>query len=172
MTFYNRNSGPRPVPLRTGPVARPPEQPVRPIGPSIDDGTGDYPILVIRLMHGVYQGEKVRVRRGPPSVSLKVSKSLLQHPKAFKANGQISQEARDLLVKAVLAAVRQTGFRICIVWGPAWCSFVEPDGSIKRSFEPPSGGFRLRSPVDLSRCTETSVPGVQPLEKPSKGSGQ
>ena len=35
-----------------------------------------------------------------------------------------------------------------VVWGPAWCSFVEADGSIKSSFDPPSGGILL--PVQIS----------------------
>ena len=138
-------NAPRRVPGPAQPLARPsarhPGQPVRPVGPTADDGRVGYPFLVIRLMGAVYQAEKIRVRKGPASVSIGVRKSLLQHSEPVKPDGQINDEAKALLIEAVLAAVRRTGFRMCLVWGPAWCSFIEPDGSIKNSFEPPSGGL-------------------------------
>ena len=92
-------------------------------------------------MGAVYQAEKIRVQWGPASALIAPHKSLLQHPEPVKPDGQINDEAKAMLIEAVLAAVRRTRFRMCLVWGPAWCSFIEPDGSIKNSFEPPSGGL-------------------------------
>ncbi len=94
-------------------------------------------------MSAVYQPEKVEVSHGEASAGVGFKTSFLRHLSPFKSDGQISDEARDLLLAEVLAAVRKTRFRMCVVWGPAWCSFVEADGSIKSSFDPPSGGVHL-----------------------------
>lgn len=100
-------------------------------------------------MSAVYQAEKIRVREGPISVTIGASKCLLQHPEPRKPDGQLSDEAKALLVEEVLAAVRRTGFRMCLVWGPSWCSFVEPNGSIKNSFDPPTGGISMTASFDF-----------------------
>lgn len=132
------------------PLVRLPGQPVRPFGRTTDNVDVSYPFIVIRLMNAVYQAETIRVRKGRASVSIRVGTSFLRHPEPLKADGQVSDEAKAMLNEAVLAAVRGTGFRMCLVWGPAWCSFVEPDGSIRNSFEPPSGGFSPTGPVDFN----------------------
>lgn len=172
MTKSNENT-PRPVPLQGMPlhkwIARQSERPVRPIGPSADDGSGDYPFIVIRLMSSLYQAEKIRVRQGRASVRLGVGKSILQLPDPFKSDGQISDEAKDLLINAVLAAVKRTGLRMCLVWGPAWCSFVELDGAINNSFEPPSGGSSMTAAVDFNGGFSVSKAGVRRLGYRSKG---
>lgn len=146
MTNYNGKK-PRHPSRRAGeltiPKARPPHLPVRPDDLIGDVGSSCYPFIVIRLMSAVYQAERICVRRGPTLAHVGWRTSLLQHPDPVKPNGQIDDEAKALLIGAVLAAVKRTGLRMCVVWGPAWCSFVEADGSTKHSFEPPSGGFQL-----------------------------
>ena len=155
MSFSRFGHSPRPVPKRQlafGDLPIPRNGPVRPLGPAPDDGVGRYPFIVVRLMSTVYQPEKVEVSHGEASSGVGFKTSFLRHPSPFKSDGQISDEARDLLLAAVLAAVRKTGFRMCVVWGPAWCSFVEADGSIKSSFDPPSGGVRLPFQITFDEC--------------------
>ncbi len=127
--------------------------PVRPDGPT-PDGVDIYPFIVVRLMSTVYQAERVKVSRGKPSAGVGYKNSFLRHPSPFKRDRQISKGARDLLVAGVLAAVRKTGHRMCVVWGPAWCSFVEADGSVTNSFDPPSGGF----PIPFKIAFDERVP--------------
>ena len=152
MSFSRPGHSPRPVPQRqrgAGNLPIPHNGAVRPAGPAPDDGVGRYPFIVVQLMSTVYQAEKVEVSHGEASAGVGFKTSFVRHPSPFKSDGQISDEARDLLLAEVLAAVRKTGFRMCVVWGPAWCSFVEADGSIKGSFAPPSGGFLLPSPIEF-----------------------
>lgn len=78
--------------------------PVYPAGPAPDDGVGRFPFIVVRLMATVYQTEKVKVRPGMSSAHVGAKTSYLQHPSPFKSDGQISDEARDLLLAEVLAA--------------------------------------------------------------------
>ena len=148
-----RNEKPRPAPRSVLPIVKPRllaiDQPVRPACPTTDDGTRGFPFIVIRLGAAVYQAEQVFLRRGPAHVSLAVDRSILQHPDPYNADGQISSKAKDLLIQAVQVAMRRTGFRMCLVWGPVWCSFVEPDGAINNSFDPPSGGYALVMDLDL-----------------------
>jgi hypothetical protein len=145
MSFERRSRSPRAVPvkpniqasdlqLRTGPVI--------PDSPADTDGVSRYPFIVIRLGSAVYQAEKVKVQVGAPAASVRNNNSFLQHPSPYKSGGQIKNEAKSVLLAEVRVAVERTGLRMCIVWGPAWCSFVETDGSIKASFDPPSGGVR------------------------------
>jgi len=103
---------------------------------------------MIRLMNSVYQAEKVEVREGRAFVLLEFGGSFLQHPEPVKPDGQIGDQAKVLLTEAVQSSAKRTGLRMCLVWGSAWCSFVEPDGSIKNSFHPPSGGVHLPARTD------------------------
>jgi hypothetical protein len=114
-----------------------------------DNGLGRYPFIVVRLAAAVYQAEKVEVRRGALAVHVGYRKSFLCHPTPLKFDHELCDEAKTLLLKETLVAVRRTGFRMCVVWGPAWCTFVEPDGALNNSFDPPSGGFPLPVPLQF-----------------------
>jgi len=116
-------------------------------------------------MSAVYQAEKIEVSHGKACAAVRFKMSFLRHPSPFKSDGQISDEARDLLLAEVLAAVRKTRFRMCVVWGPAWCSFVEADGSIRSSFEPPSGGFPLPAPIEFDDPKTLAAGPLYPVNK-------
>lgn len=151
----DRELPPRPDPEQ--PVARRApsnpfgDAPVQPAGPVPDNGMGRYPFIVVRLAGGVYQAEKVEVRRGALAVKVGHRKSFLCHPAPLRPDHQLCDEAKTLLLNEVLVAVRRTGFRMCVVWGPAWCTFVEPDGALNNSFDPPSGGFPLPAPLQFDQ---------------------
>jgi hypothetical protein len=100
-----------------------------------------YPYLVIRLMGGVYQREEITLQQGAPRVHIGHRDTYVHHPEPFAAEGAVTAGCKDLLISGVLEAVRRTRFRMCLVWSPNQCTFVERDGSVNESDDPPSGGF-------------------------------
>lgn len=101
---------------------------------------GPYPYIIVRIYASVFQREPVAVRWGPPAAHVGYRKSFVQHPRPRGPNG-LTPEARWLLIRATLEAVKRTGFRMCVVWGPESCSYCERDGSVNHSSDPPSGGI-------------------------------
>ena len=109
-----------------------------------------YPHIVVRIMGAVYQRENIDIGLGEPMVQIAFRKSFLRHPNPFNYDGSISEQARQILITAVIAAVNRTRFRMCLIWGPNNCTFCEKDGS-KESSDTPSGG--------LGSAGETPLPG-------------
>ena len=106
-------------------------------------GTAAYPYLVVRIYAAVYQRERIVVRAARwPMAQIGHQRSFVQRPAPFNADGTLSAPCRALLIASVQHAVRQTKFRMCIVWGPSSCTFVEVD-SVIESNESPSGGLAL-----------------------------
>lgn len=99
--------------------------------------------LVVRLMSCVYQSERIEIREGEPSVHIGYRSSYVQYPTPITADGLVSEGCRTLLLEGVLAAVIRTGFRMSVVWQRGVCSYVERDGTITESEQPPSGGISL-----------------------------
>ena len=54
-----------------------------------------------------------------------------------------TDEQRQAVVDAALAATVATGLRRCVVFGAADVVYAEPDGSAWRSDEPPTGGISV-----------------------------
>ena len=101
-----------------------------------------FPYIVVRLMAGVYQLEKIRIETGPPEVLVKFRATRVRHPEPFDADGGVSPGCRELLITGLIEATRRTRFNMCLVWARDDCTFVSRnDGSVTHSKEPPSGGF-------------------------------
>jgi len=123
------------------------------------DEVGKYPYLVIRLMATVYQRHQITVYRGEALAKISHDKNFVRHPEPITDDGAITHDCRTLILDAVFEAVTRTKFRMAVVWGEKEVSFVEPDGSINESTEPPSGGvplpnkiaFDQREIIDLSK---------------------
>ena len=109
--------------------------------------TATYPHLVVRIYSTVYQRERIQVRRGPAAVGVHSGATYVQHPEPL-ANGEMSEGCRTLLLAGVQEAVRRLKFRMCVVWSPKACSYVETD-AINHCAEPPSGGLALPNPIDI-----------------------
>lgn len=60
----------------------------------------------------------------------------------------MSAGCRALLLAGVQEAVRRLKFRMCVIWLPTVCSYVEND-SIDDGIEPPSGGFTLPKSINI-----------------------
>lgn len=110
--------------------------PAEPLG----NPKADYPHLVIRLMSAVYQREPIEIRQGVPCVHIGHRSTYIQHPSPLTPEGQVSEDCRQLLMQGVSEAVKRLKHRMCVVWKSGVCSYVEADGTITESGEPPSGG--------------------------------
>lgn len=100
-----------------------------------------YPYLVVRIYTTVYQREDIAIREGATAVHIGYRSTYVHHPKAYTDDGMLHPSCRERLIAAVLEAVRRTGFRMCIVWGPNACTYCEKDGAAKDSRTVPSGGL-------------------------------
>lgn len=101
-----------------------------------------YPYLVVRIMSAVYQYEHIKVSAGARPIAQIGNKcSLVLRPEPFNAEGALSTACRAFLLSSVQHAVRETGHKICIVWGPTGCTYVEANSTLD-SVDPPSGGIK------------------------------
>lgn len=105
----------------------------------------EFPFVVVRWMAAVYGQRPVRFFMSTtddpfPDDHSKVIKVI--SPNAFK-NGQLTKEGLVDLLRVVDEHVKDTGFRMCVVLGPASCIYVEADGRRVRSAEPPNGGVLI-----------------------------
>lgn len=100
-----------------------------------------YPHLVVRIFSAVYQRESIAIHRGTPDVHIGFRSSYVRYPEPFTEDGDISPGCKDLLVSGVIAEVRRSGFRMCLVWSPSACTYCEKSGSAKDSQILPSGGL-------------------------------
>ena len=117
----------------------------------LENPTGSYPYLVIRIYSAVYQRESIDIRQGDPSVHIGPRCTYVQHPSPWYPESELSLGARQLLLQGVSEAVTRLGFRMCVVWGKESCSFVERNGIINESTEPPSGGVALPVKIAFDR---------------------
>ncbi|MEA3052153.1 MAG: hypothetical protein QOG72_1056 [Sphingomonadales bacterium] len=63
--------------------------------------------------------------------------ALVRHPRPFDAAGSLTAEARELLIVAAAAAMGETPYPLCLVWGPNDCTFVDGAGGRVDSDHPP-----------------------------------
>lgn len=100
-----------------------------------------YPYIVVRFMATVYQREDISIHCGEPKAHVGYRDSFVHHPNPFAEDGALNPECEALLISATHEAIRRTHFRMCLVWGPKRCTFLERDGSEVDSDDPPSGGI-------------------------------
>ena len=99
-----------------------------------------YPYVVIRWMAAVYGSRDVII---DTDIRDQAKGSFLLPPDAVLQNGQIADSGRKLLLDQIMRDVVDSGFRMCAVFGPSDCVFIEPDGTFKVSKDPPSGGIAI-----------------------------
>lgn len=114
---------------------------LEPISP-VESG---YPKLVVRLCSAVYQTEAIALEQGEPHVKIGHKSSLVRHPSLRAGSAVLPPVCRLMLLEAVKIAVQRTRFRMCLVWSRGSASFVEADGVVNESDEPPSGGVLVTS---------------------------
>jgi hypothetical protein len=93
-------------------------------------------------MAAVYVKRPVRFVDKPSEPMNKVG--IMFHCPGALRRGKLSPEARQRLIETVKDQVRTGGYSQCIVLGPQESLYVEPDGTVKQSTQPPSGGVVLK----------------------------
>jgi hypothetical protein len=101
-----------------------------------------YPFVVLRAMAAVYVKRPVRFVDEPSEPMNKVG--IVVHCPGALRRGKLSPEARQRLIETVKDQVRTGGYGQCIVLSPQEALYVEPDGTVKQSTHPPSGGVVLK----------------------------
>lgn len=94
--------------------------------------TATYPHLVTQVGIRIFQRTCIDVRIGPPEACIwhPIHGNFVQHPKPFDADATLNMDCRTLLLVGVQDALKGSEFRMCVVWSPTSCSYVEVDGSI------------------------------------------
>jgi len=101
----------------------------------------EYPQLIVRVRPSVYVQWKVEFAE-KTEIILANGKFTPQFPNAFH-EGVLKKEALDLALEALTAITRESGYRMCLVLSPTKCFYLEPDGKVEESSEPPSGGLQM-----------------------------
>lgn len=115
---------------------------------------GEYPYVVVRYMATVYGRFPVRFTdpqetEGDSTADRNAFVVACALP---FVDDRLTAQAREFCISVVQLAVRQSRYRMCVVFGKSDCVYCEPDGSSKESVEPPSGGIKgIRFPLRFRR---------------------
>ncbi|NBX77438.1 MAG: hypothetical protein EBQ92_12860 [Proteobacteria bacterium] len=109
--------------------------------PTQEQETLEYPHLIVRARPSVYVRWKVEFVE-KTEIILANGKFTPPFPNAFH-EGVLKKEALDLAIEALITITRESGYRMCFVLSPTKCFYVEPDGRVEESSEPPSGGLQI-----------------------------
>ena len=106
---------------------------------------GIYPYVIRRAMATVYQ--KLDVRFSSANSGIEDNRVVLvkffHNP--YDANGNLTMDARDALVETILeiSMHAKPKLRMCAVFAEDDAVYVAPDGRVRPSNEPPSGGIQF-----------------------------
>ena len=112
-----------------------------------------YPFVTVRWMPAVYGNFPVKFVDSAQA-NLKSEEFddafVVVCPQPFTTDETLTSQARKALIDVVQYASRKSGHRACLVFAKDDCVYVEPEGTVKQSAEPPSGGIQcLRFPIRL-----------------------
>ncbi len=102
-----------------------------------------YPYLVIRLTPGFYGNSEINFITNKFESEKKRGISLFWEGSVRDNYGNILPKVRAVLIEIVKAEVKKSGKRMCLVFAADDCEFIEPDGAVKSSNDPPSMSLRL-----------------------------
>jgi hypothetical protein len=108
----------------------------------------EYPFVVVHWMPGVYGRRRVIFRR-EGETGFDGRDFVLAHPDPYDGEKRFAEDAFMELIQAIRATVRKYDRRMCLVISPVDSFYVEPDGRVTRSSEPPSGGLEMDFDLEL-----------------------
>jgi|AMFO01.1.fsa_nt_gi hypothetical protein len=91
--------------------------------------------MIVRLYAAIYQHVDIHFHRRKEECIHRGLELVCAEP--FDSDGKLTDIARAMLISEVRARVKETGFRMCIVLAPDRALYVEMDGSVEESNEPP-----------------------------------
>jgi hypothetical protein len=108
----------------------------------------EYPFVVVHWMPGVFGRRRVIFRR-EGETGFDGRDFVLAHPDPYDGEKTFAEDAFMELIQAIRATVRKYDRRMCLVISPVDSFYVEPDGTVTRSSEPPSGGMEMDFDLEL-----------------------
>jgi len=109
----------------------------------------EYPFMVVRWMSGVYGKKKiVFVEKGESGFQGDSLVVVAVGP--CSACGQLPVESVPKLISLTMPVVMRDQRRMCLVLSKECAVFMEPDGKVNWSDEPPWGGIVIPDPVIVS----------------------
>jgi hypothetical protein len=96
-----------------------------------------FPYVVERVMGTLYRITHVRFVTEIPKTP---DGDIVIEEKSPFRNGFLKDDVKTTLVKIIEAECRRAKKRMCVVFDVQECVYCEPDGSMKESKDPPSGG--------------------------------
>ena len=97
-----------------------------------------HPHVIVRFMAAVYAHRSVWFGVGLPDRGHD-----LVVPIPPPRGSDLTEEERRAVIDAARVATVATGFRRCVVFGPRDVVYVERDGAVRSSDQPPSGGVSI-----------------------------
>ncbi len=98
-----------------------------------------FPYLVVRLMAAVYYRYPIEFAWNGNTSSISEALILFE-PNPFDADRKLTLESKRKLIEVVSFEARETGLRMCVVFGPMEAVYVEPEGAIQEAAQPPVSG--------------------------------
>lgn len=105
-----------------------------------------FPYLVVHLMPAVYNRYPIEFAWSGNTNSIPEALTLFE-PNPFDKSGELTAECRRKLIEVVSFEARETGLRMCVVFGPNEVVYVEPEGVIQEAAQPPVGGVDIGTPL-------------------------
>ena len=101
----------------------------------------EYPYVVIRWMAAVYGEKPIKfIKKGESKYTddcFTVADSI-----PFE-NGNLTLKCKEKLIQLIQKHSRDTKLSMCLVLAKEHAIFIEPNGTVLVSKEPPSGGIRM-----------------------------
>ncbi|MEI6731998.1 MAG: hypothetical protein WCK90_04955 [archaeon] len=96
-----------------------------------------YPFIAIRMMPGVVSRSQIifKDKAGKKEMSNEIPNPdnsfiiINSHP--YDQDGNLTKEAKDEVIRVILEKIKNTGHRMCVVFGKDESVFCESDGSTK-----------------------------------------
>ncbi len=103
-----------------------------------------YPYLVTRAIPGFYLNTNINFVKDPTSISNKSSGITVHWEKVvYDSDGKISDDCRTALQSIAAERSQKFKLRVCLVYSESDCDYLEPNGTISVSTQPPSATLRL-----------------------------
>lgn len=112
------------------------------------DHGDDFPYVVVRFAACAYGKAQVEYVPGIPMPRTEGTIVQIPERKADSPEG-LAFARREALIDALLGFTARSRIRMCAVFGPNDAVYVEPDGTVKKSNERPSGGVIFHDPPEL-----------------------
>lgn len=86
--------------------------------PGRSSGSGNKPIMSVRLIPGCYSAVRINIEPGEPDADIRLNRADIRHPEPFDTHG-LTDACRTYIQNAVQHAVEKDGHLRSITWSDA-----------------------------------------------------